>query len=70
MKLEGNKGTEEVGKTNVGLISQFQMLKDVFSYVCTTCRNWNEVFVTSIVATRTPLEKDNISEVYQCVCKL
>jgi len=63
MKLEEKKGTEGVGKTHVGLISHIQMTKNVFIYVCITCRNQNEIFVTSADATRTSLEKDNISEV-------
>lgn len=63
MKLEEKKGTGGVWKTDVGLISQIQMMKNVFIYVYITCRNCNEIFVTSADATRTPLEKDNISEV-------
>lgn len=52
-----------MGETNAGLISQIQMMKNVFSFVCITCGNQNEVFLTSFVATRTPLEKENISKV-------
>lgn len=63
MKLEVNNGIEGMEETNAGLISQIQMMKDVFSYVCITCRNQNEVFLTSVVDTRTPLGKVNLSEV-------
>lgn len=63
MKLEVNNGIEGMEETNAGLISQIQMMKDVFSYVCITCRKQNEVFLTSVVDTRTRLEKVNLSEV-------
>lgn len=63
MKLEVNNGIEGMEETNAGLISQIQTMKDVFSYVCVTYRNQNEVLLTSVVDTRTPLEKDNLSEV-------
>lgn len=35
MKLEEKKGTQGVGKTDVGLISRVQMMKNVFIYVGT-----------------------------------